>query len=140
MGKLIAVACAGAVFLSACDRPECKNTNPIFEQHAYDSRPYLEELIKEIAKRDPKDLSYWMHTWEIRDYKRHMVVHVQGDGLCAKAFLTYPDDETAERPKKRNYTSAGGARGAEIIGLRFELMDGDTAPVLLFKGYDDMID
>ena len=140
MGKLMALALAGALLVSACDRPECRNTNPVFDQNSIDSKAYLEELVKEMAKRDPKDLTYWMYNWEVRDYKQYMIVNVQGDGLCAQAFLTLPADKPAYKGPKKDYSSAGGSRGAQIVGLEYQVVHSAEGPVLLFEKYDDMID
>jgi hypothetical protein len=136
----IAVLVAGLLLLCACDRPECQNTNPVFDQHSIDSQAYLQELVKEIAKRDPDDLTYWMYNWEVRDYAQYMIVNVQGDGLCAQAFLTLPPDKPAYKGPKKDHSSAGGARGAQIIGLEYQVLQTNAGTVLLFQKYDDMID
>jgi hypothetical protein len=136
----IAIITVGLLLLCACNRPECQNTNPVFEQNKIDSKAYLEELVKEIGKRDPKDLRYWMDVWEVRDHQKYMIVHVQGDGLCAKAFLTIPPDEAKDTDLAKDRQFAGGWRGAEIVDLEFDVVQEGAGPVLLFRGYDHMID
>ena len=48
-----------AILLSACDRPVCKNTNPVFDKYSPDSDEYKSELIKQLEVVDKTKLTYW---------------------------------------------------------------------------------
>ena len=53
----------------SCDRPACKNTNPIFDDYKPVSREYKLELMKQLSIVDQSKLRYWLKDYtEIMKY------------------------------------------------------------------------
>src|SRR5689334_5958646 len=94
-------------FIVACDRPECKNTNPVFDQFTPDETEYKTELIKQISLSSIPDLRYWFDVAYDRDEKYYILIYIQGDGLCAKGEIYVPD-----RRKIKGLRNKGGYHGA----------------------------
>jgi len=51
----------------ACHRPDCMNTNPIFENNTPDSKVYKDELAKQFDSIDQTKLTYWLQDFEEKD-------------------------------------------------------------------------
>ena len=129
------------MLLLGCARPECQNTNPVFDQHAPGSEVYTEELLDQLQKRDPNDVRWWVDTYEGRNGAVFIHFFVQGGDLCAKAVMTIPPDrEKKHREKKGNWKNGFGAHGAEVIGLKYDVVRTDGKTELVFRGWDRMID
>jgi hypothetical protein len=127
------------VFLGACDRPECHNTDPIFEQNDPHTQVYKAQLVTRLKQVAPDQLRYWVHTWEDRDGEQFFVVYVQGDDLCAQAVLTVPPEKRSTQ-MRRNSSNAGGSRGAEIEGLQYDIVQDSAHTELIFRGCTNIID
>lgn len=134
---LASVVLAGA--LVGCDRPECTNTNPIFEQEAPGSVRYNEELLAQVDRLGPDGVRYWIDTWEDLDGEQFLWVYVQGDGLCAKAVLELHGEDRSEG-MTRNSKNAGGSHGAEVIGLHYAVERSPGRTVLVYEGRERIID
>ncbi|MBK6963176.1 MAG: hypothetical protein IPH20_04360 [Bacteroidales bacterium] len=52
-----------AVAFIACDRPECKNTNQIFDNYSPESNEYKTELAKQLDRIDNSKLTYWFNEY-----------------------------------------------------------------------------
>jgi hypothetical protein len=48
------------IFMTGCDRPECKNTNAIFDKFSPDTKEYKDELVKQLATVDKSKLTFWI--------------------------------------------------------------------------------
>jgi len=46
------------LFLVSCDRPQCNNNNPVFNDHLPTSNKYKVELADQINEIGPENLSY----------------------------------------------------------------------------------
>jgi hypothetical protein len=135
--KLLLLATA----LNACARPECHNTNPVFDQHAPESEVYKEELIGRLQKLEADDLRWWVDTYEGRDGEVFVHFFVQGGDLCAKAVMTVlPDLGKRSYRKKGNWKNGYGAHGAEVIGLKYDVVRKSGNTELVYHGWDRMID
>ncbi len=85
-----------ALLLSACDRPVCKNTNPVFDKYSPDSDEYKSELIKQLGVVDKTKLTYWFSQYVESDGKELLFFHIQGDGVNWRSY-----------DKRRGYHSEG---------------------------------
>jgi hypothetical protein len=55
------------IIVTGCERPECKNSNPIFFWYTLDTKEYKDELVKQFANIDKSKLTYWVDTFIERD-------------------------------------------------------------------------
>ena len=101
---------------TACDRPNCKNTNPIFEQFSPESNEYKSELSNQIALIGFENLNFWFDKYLKSKDKEYIEIYVQNDSVCAKATLEVKDWSKIEGLRKEN----NGYRGAKLIGLKWK--------------------
>ena len=102
--------------IAACNRPECKNTNPIFENYKPTDQEYKAELVKQIHLSDPAKVHYWIDRYKEINKKPFMSVNVQGDGLCATMMIDLKNPN-----KLKHFKNVRGLSysGAEIKGLQY---------------------
>lgn len=130
-----------AALLSACARPECHNTNPVFDQHSPYSKAYQDELLAQLQRLDPDEVRYWIDTYEGLDGQKLVHFYVQGGDLCAKAIMTIPPDPNKRWPEKKgNWKNGLGSRGAEVLGLKYDVLQTSEKTELVFRGWERMID
>ncbi len=53
------------ICLTSCDRPNCKNKNPILETNAPNSKKYKDELVNQLNKVDQSKLTYWLQKYDV---------------------------------------------------------------------------
>lgn len=94
-----------ALLLSACDRPVCKNINPVFDKYSPDSDEYKSELIKQLEVVDKTKLTYWFSQYVESAGKELLFFHIQGDGINWKSC-----------DKRRGYLSEG--QSLSILNLK----------------------
>ena len=126
------------IMLLACDRPVCKNNNPIFDKYAPDSKEYKEELVIQLAKVDRSKLSYWMDIYLERNNLQYILVHIQGDGLCAKIFLQINESTKGIEWLLKN--EGMGYRGAGLDELKFEIKQDSVSTEFIFQEVNGIID
>lgn len=124
------------VFTSACDRPECKNTNAIFDQFTLDKKEYKSELAKQMQSVGAENLTYWFDKYLKKDDKEFIVIHIQGEGICAKGEILVNDWNKIEGMRREH----AGYRGAELEGLKIAMEEGSSGTNFIFKDIDKIID
>jgi len=122
----------------SCDRPDCKNTNPIFDNYTPDTKEYKDELVKQLAKVDRSKLNYWMDTYQEDNNLKYIVAHVQGEGLCAKIFLGVNDSEKGI--EKLIMNKGMGYHGAELEGLKFDIKQDSKSTEFVFQEISGIVD
>lgn len=122
----------------ACDRPQCTNSNPVFEDNPVTSKIYKDELLKMIVAESESNFTYWLKGYEERDGKTYLQFNVQGGKLCAVADVLVKewDENTAgiARTKGMSYS------GAEIKGLKFTVKKDSAHTELVYQSLDAIID
>jgi hypothetical protein len=121
--------------LASCDRPECKNANPVFDQYAPDTKQYKAELIKQINAH--KELRYWIDQYVKKDGELYMSIFIQGDGVCAKGLMDITSGKGLE-----NYKGMKGLSysGAELKGLKYRIDTAAGGYSLVFESVDWIAD
>lgn len=115
----------------SCDRPNCKNNNPIFDKYSPNENEYKAELVKQLAKTDASELTYWMDTYREENNTKYIEVYIQGDGFCAKIVLTINDSEKGiEHILEKK---GGGYCGAQLEDLKFDIKQDSTSTEFIFK-------
>ncbi|MCG6187000.1 hypothetical protein [Maribellus maritimus] len=128
------VVCLSLVY---CDRPQCTNNNPIFEQNQPDSKIYKEELARKLKEVDQTKLRYWLQKYEEKNGKEYLYFYVQGDGLCAKIMLTMNNWERLEDLRKKKGVTY---RGAKFTNLKYEIRQSAGNTEFIYKSYREIID
>ena len=125
-----------SVFI-ACDRPECKNTNPVFDKYSPDTREYKAELVKQLETVDNSTLTYWFKDYVESDGQELLYFNIQGEGLCAVIVLHVDD---WGKLKELRQMKGDTFRGAEFKNLTFNTQQDSTNIKFLFKDYSRIID
>ncbi len=121
----------------SCDRPDCTNTNQVFESNKPESKLYKDELVKQLKNIDQTKLRYWLQKYEERNGKEFLHFNIQSDGLCAIIVLTMNDWEKLENLREKKGVSY---RGAEFINLKFETQTNASSTVFIYKSFYQIID
>jgi hypothetical protein len=123
---------------AGCDRPACKNTNPVFDRYSPQSQEYKAELAKRLETAGTQGLTYWFRDFTGPEGHEELLFNVQGDRLCAVLVLRVEQwDKLAELRK----TKGTSYRGAEFKGLEFETLRDTTGNVtFIFRDYKQIID
>ncbi|WP_264521362.1 hypothetical protein [Flavobacterium sp. N1994] len=125
-------------FLLSCDRPVCKNTNPIFDKYTPDTKEYKNELGKQLAKVDTSQLSYWMDKYQEKNKAPYLWVYIQGDGLCAEVVLKVNDSHKGIEGILEN--KGKGYGGAELKNLKFDIKQDSIKTEFSFKEISGIVD
>ena len=123
--------------LSGCDMPECKNTNPVFDEYSLRTNEYKAELAKQLRTRKPEDIRYWIGYYHIVGGRESVSVYTQADSLCAMMFLDISNGEGWKRFKE---AKGGGYNGAEIKGMQYHVRQSITGPEFIFDSMDYIFD
>jgi hypothetical protein len=129
------VAIAGLMF--SCDRPECKNANPIFDNYSPVTNQYKDELARQLQMPEQEDLTYWLDKYESIGDKEYILVYIQGGELCAKGLVlvnNWSKLEGIRRTKGESY------HGAELRGLEIDIRRDEQTSELIFNDLDRIID
>jgi len=120
------------VFANSCDRPQCKNTNPLFDQFTPATREYKDELAKQMKVVGLENLKYWFDKSQESSEKELYELYIQGDGLCAKIIV--------ENKSNRKKLGNGGYRGAELKGVTIKIEEDSTGTNFILENIDRIID
>lgn len=121
----------------SCDRPNCTNTNQVFESNNPESKHYKDELVKQLKNIDQTKLRYWLQKYEERNGKEFLHFNIQNDGLCAIIVLRMSTWEKLENLRKEKGVSY---RGAEFVNLKFETQTNNSSTQFIYKSFDRIID
>lgn len=125
-----------AVAALSCDRPECTNTNPVFDKFLPAAEEYKAELAKQLQKDG--DITYWIDRYEERNGQPYLHVFIQGDSLCARGIVQIGrSDETAADVIK---AKAGGYHGAELCNPELEIHQDTSTTTFSFASLGRIID
>jgi hypothetical protein len=121
----------------SCDRPACKNTNPIFDDYQPISKEYKLELIKQLSIVDNSKLKYWFK--EYTEYENEELLHfyIQSKELCAVLVLKIEKWDKFERLRK---VKGKGYRGNSVIDLQFDIEQDTLNPMFVYKDHSCMRD
>ena len=125
------------ICIISCDRPECKNENPIFETNEPNSKTYKDELVDQLTKIEQSKLRYWLQKYEDQNGKESLYFNVQGDSLCAILHFTVNDWTKLENVRERKGV---GRRGAEFTNLKFKIVQDSLSTDFVYISYDRLID
>jgi hypothetical protein len=128
------------MILVSCDRPECKNTNPVFEKFKPESQEYRKELARQIQIIGAGNLRYWVSSLIKKDGEDFLELYIQGDGLCAKLFGRNNSSRFKWVNKDRDYRGGYGWRGAKLIGVEIKTQEDSTGTDFIIENIERIID
>jgi hypothetical protein len=120
----------------SCDRPECQNTNPIFDRFTPAQEEYKLELVKQVKGRESK-LRYWLDRYEEKNNREYLMVFIQGDSLCAKAEILIENWEGIEGIRR---VKGKGYSGAELAGFKYDVHFQSERTTFSYRGVDRIVD
>lgn len=121
----------------ACDRPVCKNANPIFDQYPPESEVYKAELARQLEIADKSTLRYWFSAYVESKGQTFLHFNIQGDGLCAIIVLNV---DRWNKLGKLRQNKGVSFRGAEFTNLTFDIRQDSTGISFIFRDYGKIID
>jgi hypothetical protein len=123
---------------ASCAKPECKNSDPIFDKYLPDSKAYNDELLRRMRSVDESRLSYWVDGYSESAKTKSLRVKVRGKNLCALMILQITASQKGIEGIVKN--RGGGYSDAELTGLEYGIaLDGDT-PKFIFRKAGRIID
>jgi len=120
----------------SCNRPECVNSNPIFDQFEPLSDKYKKELILQIEKIGRSKISYYISSIKEVNDKDYLVLYVQGNDLCALGYFEVRDKNKLEDVFR---TKGLGYKGARVKGFEFSIQE-DEKIDLVYKNLASIVD
>lgn len=135
--KSILILSTLLIFLASCDRPDCKNTNSVFDSNGLETNVYKQELAQEIDRIGKNNLTYWLSSYTEQNEKEFITVNIQGDGLCAKGLLQVNDWKNIEGIKR---TKGVSYIGAQLKGLTFDIITNGESIDFIYKSIERIVD
>lgn len=125
------------LLLTSCDRTQCDNNNPIFDNHDPNSEIYKTELAKQLNTLDTSKLRYWLQKYENNQDVESLYFYIQSDELCAVMHMSMTHWTQLEELRTKQGV---GRRGAEFVNLQYDIVNNKDHTQFLYKGFDRMID
>lgn len=130
---LIVVLC---LLLSACHSNEGINKEPIFKNNPPESGVYQNKLA-DLIKADDDALSYYIKDYVIQNGHDYLVVKVSGPNVLATALIQINDPKGIEDIVVQR---GEGYIGAELEGLKIDVIKAPKGAVFLYKSVDNIVD
>lgn len=124
------------ILANSCNRPECRNTNPVFEKFTFDTKEYKSELARQIQSLGSENLSYSFDKYLKKGGKEFIVIHIQGKELCAKGEIQVNDWGKISGMRRE----VSGYRGAELQGLKIKIEQDSSGTTFIYDNIDKIID
>ena len=125
------------LFLGSCNRPNCENTNSVFDSNSIETNTYKKELVKEMARVGKENLTYWLSNYTEQNGKEFIIVNIKGNGLCAKGLLQVNDWKNIEGIKRAKGVSY---KGAELKGLTFDIITNAESIDFIYNNIERIVD
>ena len=134
---LLSVLCITLLVLMSCDRPECNNSNSIFDTNAPNSEVYKAELAKQLKRIDTSKLRYWLQKYENNQDVESLYFYVQSEDLCAVMHMSMTHWTQLHRLRQKQGV---GRRGAEFVNLQYDIVINKDNTQFFYNRFDRMID
>lgn len=135
--KILSILLLVLVLIASCDRPDCTNENPIFDNYNPNSKIYKDELVYQLKKIDQSKLTYWFKKYDKRGKDETLYFNIQSDEICAILHLNVDNWTKLEDIRVRKGV---GRRGAELTNLKFRIEQDTTSTKFIYETYDILID
>lgn len=135
--SLLPLLCISILLLVSCDRPQCNNSNPIFENNEPNSEIYKAELARQLKRIDTSNLRYWLRKYENNQDVESLYFYIQNDELCAVIHMTMTHWTKLENLRDKQGI---GRRGAEFVNLQYDIITNKDKTQFFYKDFDRLID
>ena len=123
--------------LQSCNRRECANTNPVFNEYQPGDIAYKDEVIEKIMGTED-GFRYIVTGYEEEGDKQYLNVAIQGDSICAEVSLLLL--KTDHVIKHLTEVKGLGYHHAELKGLKFTIIENHTSTEFVYIGAERIID
>lgn len=120
----------------SCGKPDCVNTNRIFNEYKSDQIEYKNEIIK-LIESDKGEIEFWFNQYVKKDNGEFIEIQISAYKTCAKAFVRVIDWKKMEGIKMNE---GRGYTGAELVGLKFTLEKDSTDTYFLYNNIEKIVD
>jgi len=134
--KLFSYLLVICFFLAACHRKEGINKEPIFTNNAPESVVYKRKLA-DLILADDDALSYFIKDYRVQDGHDFLLVTVSGPDVLATAYIQINDPKGIEDIVVKR---ANGYAGAELEGLKLQIIKEPNGAVLLYQSVENIAD
>ncbi|MCR5863135.1 hypothetical protein LRS05_13820 [Flavobacterium sp. J372] len=121
--------------IASCDKPKCKNTNPVFNYNLPESKAYQKELAKQLTVSDRDNISYWLDGYIEANGQTYLVIGIVGDDICAQGHMLVTNWDNSISDIHR--TKGIGYIGAEFSGLDYSITKDGR---LVYKSLERILD
>ncbi len=135
--KTAALFLAIMLLFAGCDRPNCKNSNPIFEEYAPETEIYKTELANSLMGANKSKLRFWFDDIKEFNGRKLLLFNVQNDKLCAIMAMEFEPMEKLQFIIEKNGKSF---HGAEFKNLKFQIQNDSSTTRFILKDFDEIID
>lgn len=125
------------ILIIACDRPVCKNLNPIFDKYSPESREYKTELVKQLETIDKSKLTYWFYEYVESNGQEFLWFNIQSDEICAIIVL---DVEQWGKLEELRQMKGVTYRGAKFIRLKFDIRQDTSNIKFIYRDFTRISD
>jgi hypothetical protein len=124
-------------FFMSCDRPECSSSNKILQQYPVASQEYKRELARLIETSNLDHLGFWFDRYVSNSDGDFMLVNVQGDSICAFAFLKVENWKGIENIRDKQGRGYGGA---QLYGLKLHIVKEGANTKFIYDSLERIFD
>ena len=135
--KTVFVIVALFIILASCDRPNCKNTNPIFDDYSPESQIYKNELFSSINNSKIRDFRFWFKDLKQINGIQELQFDIQNENICAVISMEFPQIENLNTLIQKNGNSY---HGAEFKNLKFKSIQDSNFIKFVLIDFDEIID
>ena len=102
-------------------RPDCKNTNPIFDKYPYTDKEYKMELAKQLKLTDSTKCYYYVRKYLEKNNRQYLVVDIVGGNICTKGLFDMTDIFKEGHFQQFQNNKGNGWGGAELDGFKYKI-------------------
>lgn len=139
---IIVVLMASLTILNSCNRPECENTNEVFENYLPTNKEYKDELVTQLEKSDESTLRYWVKEYAVRGNEDFIYFDIQGDGICAVIEINMTVEkhnhltESLHNGVESKHREIGATRTSiEFFDLEYDIIQDSLHTEFIFRDF-----
>lgn len=136
-------SCFLLVILVSCNiRPDCTNSNEIFNKYSPKDKEYKDELVTQLENIDKNKLRYWVKEYAERGNEEFIYFNIQGDGLCAIIEINMTIDRhdlltnSLHNGMESKHKEIGSTRTSiEFFDLEFDILQDSLQTEFIFRDF-----
>ncbi len=126
-----------AILLASCDKPQCTNYNPVFDQYKPADVEYRNELAGLIETTDKDSVLFWINRYDSVAGHEYMYADVIGRDICAVAVFDITGNEEFENYRRVNGVSYSGA---QLLAPRYRIKHTDSGTLFVLDSVGMIVD